>query len=129
MKEEFKRVYGEMKLSNEAKERIMYMKSNESKIKKYRLRYAVVAAIIVGVYIATDTVSYAATGKTLVQHVVNTIQTDKNGDAELEEDDTFHMETYENSGFKTKAKKVHGKDGDEIHLEIYKNNTENDTKK
>ncbi len=136
MKKEYKKVYDQIELSEEIQDKLINMNPTENRIIKCKVHYAAVAALVVGVIITSDFATYAATGKTVGQHIAtvtednsNTITVNETGDAELKDGTILHIETNDNSGFEQNLQEVQGEDGSEVHVNIYDKNSDNNTNK
>ena len=65
----YKEMFGKINISNECLREVDQMQNNNHKIKKFRIRYAAVAAVMLAIFAMTDVVSYAATGDGITKHV------------------------------------------------------------
>ena len=67
----YKEAMDEINISDQCLRKVKSMNNNNKKIKKFRLKYAVVFATLVLSFFAFNIVSYAATGKDLTSHISN----------------------------------------------------------
>ena len=118
MKEEFKSVYDQLKLSEESKQKLLNLKASEKPVKKFKIRYAAVAAVMIGIYLMSDLVTYAATGETLTHHVYNLITFDDNGDAELKDGSKVHVDIEDDVPFEVNVYEITDEEGTENGIEI-----------
>ena len=70
----YKEAMDEINISDQCLRKVKSMNNNNKKIKKFRLKYAVVFATLVLSFFAFNIVSYAATGKDLTSHISNVIE-------------------------------------------------------
>ena len=73
----YKEAMDEINISDQCLRKVKSMNNNNKKIKKFRLKYAVVFATLV---LSFNIVSYAATGKDLTSHISNVIEKSQDND-------------------------------------------------
>ena len=66
----YKEAMDEINISDQCLRKVKSMNNNNKKIKKFRLKYAVVFATLVLSFFAFNIVSYAATGKDLTSQIL-----------------------------------------------------------
>ena len=106
------------------------MNNNNKKIKKFRLKYAVVFATLVLSFFAFNIVSYAATGKDLTSHISNVIEKSQDNDFvktkkyKVNDDTEVEVEEHEENLDKNnlKVNTDTSKDGD-VEVEIRENDS------
>ena len=76
----YKEAMDEINISDQCLRKVKSMNNNNKKIKKFRLKYAVVLATLVLSFFAFNIVSYAATGKDLTSHISNVIEKSQDND-------------------------------------------------
>ena len=76
----YKEAMDEINISDQCLRKVKSMNNNNKKIKKFRLKYAVVFATLVLSFFAFNIVSYAATGKDLTSHISNVIEKSQDND-------------------------------------------------
>ena len=76
----YKEAMDEINISDQCLRKVKSMNNNHKKIKKFRLKYAVVFATLVLSFFAFNIVSYAATGKDLTSHISNVIEKSQDND-------------------------------------------------
>ena len=113
----YKEAMDEINISDQCLRKVKSMNNNNKKIKKFRLKYAVVFATLVLSFFAFNIVSYAATGKDLTSHISNVIEKSKkykvNDDTEVEVEE--HEENLDKNNLKVNTDT--SKDSD-VELEI-----------
>ena len=57
----YKEMFDKINISDECLRKVEHMEKNNHKIKKFRIRYVAVAAVMLAIFAMTDVVSYAAT--------------------------------------------------------------------
>ena len=77
----YKEAMDEINISDQCLRKVKSMNNNNKKIKKFRLKYAVVFATLVLSFFAFNIVSYAATGKDLTSHISNVIEKSQDNDS------------------------------------------------
>ena len=65
----YKEMFDKINISDECLRKVEHMEKNNHKIKKFRIRYVAVAAVMFAIFAMTDVVSYAATGNGITKHV------------------------------------------------------------
>lgn len=65
----YKEMFDKMNISDECLREVEQIENNNRKIKKFRIRYAAVAAVMLAIFAMTDVVSYAATGDGITKQV------------------------------------------------------------
>ena len=65
----YKEMFDKINISDECLRKVEHMEKNNHKIKKFRIRYVAVAAVMLAIFAMTDVVSYAATGYGITKHV------------------------------------------------------------
>ena len=65
----YKGMFDKINISDECLRKVEHMEKNNHKIKKFRIRYVAVAAVMLAIFAMTDVVSYAATGNGITKHV------------------------------------------------------------
>ena len=65
----YKEMFDKINISDECLRKVEHMEKNNHKIKKFRIRYVAVAAVMLAIFAMTDVVSYAATGNGITKHV------------------------------------------------------------
>ena len=65
----YKGMFDKINISDECLRKVEHMEKNNHKIKKFRIRYVAVAAVMFAIFAMTDVVSYAATGNGITKHV------------------------------------------------------------
>ena len=73
----YKEMFDKINISDECLRKVEHMEKNNHKIKKFRIRYVAVAAVMLAIFAMTDVVSYAATGITKHVHVFLENNSDK----------------------------------------------------
>ena len=66
----YKEMFDKINISDECLRKVEHMEKNNHKIKKFRIRYVAVAAVMLAIFAMTDVVSYAATGNGITKHVL-----------------------------------------------------------
>lgn len=78
-------MFDEINISDDCLRKVRNMEGNNKKIKKFKIRYAAVAVIVLALLATSNVVSYAATGSGIAKHI-EVLFTDDNGDkTELKE--------------------------------------------
>lgn len=81
----YKKMFDEINISDDCLRKVRNMEGNNKKIKKFKIRYAAVAVIVLALLATSNVVSYAATGSGIAKHI-EVLFTDDNGDkTELKE--------------------------------------------
>lgn len=111
MKKQFKNVYDQITLSEEAKKKLLNLQPEEKKVKKYRMRYVAAAALVFGIYITSNLVTYAATGKSIAQHISNVITFDDNGDTKLKDGTEVHSRIEKDIPYEVDINEIKDEDG------------------
>lgn len=75
----YKEAMDEINISDQCLRKVKSM-NNSKRVKKFRLKYAVVLATLVVSFFAFNIVSYAATGKDLTSHISNAIEKSQDND-------------------------------------------------
>ena len=109
----YKEAMDEINISDQCLRKVKSMNNNNKKIKKFRLKYAVVFATLVLSFFAFNIVSYAATGKDLTSHISNVKKYKVNDDTEVEVEE--HEENLDKNNLKVNTDT--SKDGD-VEVEI-----------
>lgn len=71
-------MFDEINISDDCLRKVRNMEAKNQKIKKFRLRYAAVALVVVALFATSNVVSYAATGSSITKNIQVMI-TDNNG--------------------------------------------------
>lgn len=78
-------MFDEINISDDCLRKVRNMEGNNKKIKKFKIRYAAVAVIVLALLATSNVVSYAATGSGIAKHI-EVLFTDDNGNkTELKE--------------------------------------------
>ena len=81
----YKKMFDEINISDDCLRKVRNMERNNKKIKKFKIRYAAVAVIVLALLATSNVVSYAATGSGIAKHI-EVLFTDDNGNkTELKE--------------------------------------------
>ncbi len=81
----YKKMFDEINISDDCLRKVRNMEGNNKKIKKFKIRYAAVAVIVLALLATSNVVSYAATGSGIAKHI-EVLFTDDNGNkTELKE--------------------------------------------
>lgn len=75
----YKKMFDEINISDDCLRKVRNMEGNNKKIKKFKIRYAAVAVIVLALLATSNVVSYAATGSGIAKHI-EVLFTDDNGD-------------------------------------------------
>ena len=65
----YKEMFDKINISDECLRKVEHMEKNNHKIKKFRIRYVAVAAVMLAIFAMTDVVSYAATGNGITKNL------------------------------------------------------------
>ncbi len=74
----YKKMFDEINISDDCLRKVKNMEAKNKKIKKFKLRYATIAIIVLALFATSNVVSYAATGSGITKNI-KSILTDKNG--------------------------------------------------
>ena len=74
----YKKMFDEINISDDCLRKVRNMEGNNKKIKKFKIRYAAVAVIVLALLATSNVVSYAATGSGIAKHI-EVLFTDDNG--------------------------------------------------
>ena len=81
----YKKMFDEINISDDCLRKVRNMEGNNKIIKKFKIRYAAVAVIVLALLATSNVVSYAATGSGIAKHI-EVLFTDDNGNkTELKE--------------------------------------------
>lgn len=118
----YKDAMDEINISAQCVRKVKCMNNDSKKVKKFRLKYAVVLATLVLSFFAFNIVSYAATGKGLTSHISNAIEkrTDDRSDKAKEQ-----------NGYdgEVEVRKYKGEDGAQAEVKKYKDNLDKENMK
>lgn len=73
----YKETFEQIKLSEECLRKVKNMEVNEKKEKKFRVRFAAVAVVVLGIFACGNIITYAATGNNLVKQISVSIDGEK----------------------------------------------------
>lgn len=118
----YKEAMDEINISDQCLRKVKGMSKNSKKVKKFRLKYAVVLATLVLSFFAFNIVSYAATGKDLTSHISNAIE--KRAD-----DKSNKVEEQTEYDGEVEVRKYKGDDGTEVEEKQYKDNLDKENMK
>ncbi len=69
MNNKYQEVFDKVTISGECLRKVKTMEKENKKIINFKMRYALIVAIILSTFFATNIISYAATGKTIGEHI------------------------------------------------------------
>lgn len=72
----YKKAFEQCELSQECFRKVRNMEATSKKTKKYGIRYAAVAAVVLSILAGTNIISYAATGAGIAENVKIYLQSD-----------------------------------------------------
>ena len=91
LEEIYKQVFDEINISEECLRKVKTMNTSEKRVRKVHLRYAVVAMLLLLVFVTGNVATYAATGKTIPQHVhVMLMKDGEKKEIQTTENGSFH---------------------------------------